>query len=100
MTVFAAIQHLKRDKRDDSDLISNHFVTAAPAITGPLANFSLFCYVMVSSLPDCVVLVAISKPGKNPSSDSYRPITLASTTLSKILEWCSLLDYSACCLPP
>ena len=24
-TVFEAIQHLKRDKRDDSDLISNHY---------------------------------------------------------------------------
>ena len=36
----------------------------------------------------------IPKPGKNPSSsDSYRPIALAAT-LSKILEWCILLDYS------
>ena len=39
------------------------------------------------------VLVPIPTPGKNPSSsDSYRPITLAST-LSKILEWCILLEF-------
>ena len=39
------------------------------------------------------VLVPIPKPGKNPSSsDSYCPIAMAST-LSKILEWCILLEF-------
>ena len=31
-TVFEAIQHLKRNKKDDSNLVSNHFIIAAPVI--------------------------------------------------------------------
>ena len=47
-----------------------------------------------TSLRDCV-LRPIIKPGKDPSdSDSYRPIALA-PTLSKIFEWCILIDHGA-----
>ena len=43
---------------------------------------------------DCL-LVPVPKPGKNLShSDSYRPIALASS-LSKILEWCILIQYAS-----
>ena len=95
-TVLDAIQHLKRDKKDDSSLVSNHFIIAAPVIAEPLANFFSVLLrhgFLPAQLVNCV-LVPIPKPGKNPSSsDSYRPIALAST-LSKILEWCILLDYS------
>ena len=45
-------------------------------------------------LRDCV-LRPIIKPGKDPcDSDSYRPIALA-PTLSKIFEWCILIDHGA-----
>ena len=78
-TVLDAIQHLKRDKKDDSSLASNRFIVAAPVIAEPLANF--FSVLLrhgffPAQLVNCV-LVPIPKPGKNPpSSDSYRPITL------------------------
>ena len=95
-TVFEAIQHLKRNKKDDSNLVSNHFIIAAPVIAEPLANlFSVLLRhgFLPAQLVNCV-LVPIPKPGKPPSSsDSYRPIALAST-LSKILEWCILMDFS------
>ena len=45
------------------------------------------------NLRNCI-LKPIPKPHKDPTlSDSYRPIALA-PTLSKILEWCILLQYS------
>ena len=44
------------------------------------------------SLRDCV-LQPIIKTGKDPSdSDSYRPIALA-PILSKVFEWCILIDH-------
>ena len=45
-------------------------------------------------LRDCI-MQPIPKPGKDPSgSDSYRPIALA-PTLSKVFEWCILLEFSS-----
>ena len=83
----------KRNKKDDSNLVSNHFIIAAPVIAEPLAN--LFSVLLRHGFPPAqlvnCVLVPIPKPGNPPSS--YRPIALAST-LSKILEWCILMDFS------
>ena len=94
--VLEAFEHLKKGKRDDSNLDSSHFILAAPVIADPLATFfsvMLRHGFLPHQLIDCV-LVPIPKAGKNPSlSDSYRPIALAST-LSKILEWCILIQYA------
>ena len=96
-TVLDTIQHLKRDKKDDSSLVSNHFIIAAPVIAEPLANFFSVLLrhgFLPAQLVNCV-LVPIPKPGKNPSSsDSYRPIALASTlivrSLSGVSYWITL----------
>ena len=93
--VLEAFSHLKPKKSDGSDLDSNHFIMAMPVIVDFLT--SLFTIVirhgyLPPSLKDCV-LVPVPKPGKDPSSmDSYRPIALAST-LSKLLEWCILIQF-------
>ena len=95
--VLQAIDHLKSGKKDHSFLDSTHFCTAAPVIADSLSVFFtviLHHGYLPCQLIDCV-LVPIHKQGKNPSvSDSYRPIALAST-LSKILEWCLLIQYAS-----
>ena len=56
------------------------------------------CFAMelsLDTLRDCI-LVPIPKPHKDPSSsDSYRPIALA-PILSKVFEWCLLLQFQSC----
>ena len=47
---------------------------------------------IIRGIVNCI-LQPILKPGKDPSdSDSYRPIALA-PTLSKVFEWCILIDH-------
>ena len=88
-----ALLKLKSGKQDGSSLSSNHLICAAPVITVFLS--SLFtCMMRHGYIPtlisDCI-LKPIPKPRKDPSSsDSYRPISLASN-LSKLLEWCLLM---------
>ena len=94
ITVSEALSHLKLNKSDGTQLVSNHFTCASPALTQPLSK--LFTAMLQhgyvpKSLRDCV-LQPILKPGKDPSdSDNYRPIALA-PTLSKIFEWSILID--------
>ena len=95
--VLDAFEHLKKGKRDDSSLDSSHFVLAAPVISDSLAVFFSVLFrhgFLPHELIDCV-LVPVPKPCKSPSlSDSYRPIALASS-LSKLLEWCILIQFSS-----
>ena len=94
--VFEAIHHLKKGKLDHFHLESTHFIHAVPIFAEPL-SISFSVLLRHSYLPPQLVnctLVPVPKPCKNPSSsDSFRPIALASS-LSKILEWCILLQYS------
>ena len=91
-----AMENLKKGKRDDSDLDSSHFRFAAPVLVDQLAKFFTVMLrhgFLPHNLIDCV-LVPVPKPGKNPAmSESYRPIALA-TSLSKILEWCILIQFA------
>ena len=79
-------------KNDGTNLSSNHFIRALPAIELFVAD--LFTSIlrhgyMPTVLCDCI-LVPISKGNKDPTlSDDYRPVALA-PTLSKALEWCQL----------
>ena len=92
--VSEAFRHIKRGKSDN--LASDHFISAAPAISSFLA--SLFTAILrhghlPKSLQDCV-LVPIPKGKKDPSlSENYRPIALA-PTVSKLLEWALLITFS------
>ena len=82
--------------QDGTNLSSNHFIHALPAIELFVAELftSTVCHgYMPTVLCDCI-LVPIPKGNKDPTlSDNYRPVALA-PTLSKTLEWCILLNYS------
>ena len=102
ITVYEALSHLKTNKSDGTQLVSNHFICASACLTQPLSKFftAMLRHGNVpKSLRDCV-LQPIIKTGKDPSdSDSYRPIALA-PTLSKVFEWCILIDHKSVSLLP
>ena len=87
---------LKPHKIDGTNLSSNHFIRALPAIelfVAELFTITVCHGYMPTVLRDCI-LVPIPKGNKDPTlSDNYRPVALA-PTLSKTLEWCILLNYS------
>ena len=94
-TIAEAISHLKPNKSDGSLLSSNHFIHASSTLIDVLSQ--LFTSILRHGyIPECLrdcVLHPIPKPGKDPSvSDNYRPIALA-PTLSKVFEWCGLIEY-------
>ena len=97
-TVCDAFSQLKPGKHDGSSFMSNYFIHAKTALSDPLSKLftaMLRHGIVPESLHDCI-LVPIPKPGKNPSSsDNYRPIAVA-PTLSKVLEWCILLEFQSC----
>ena len=94
--VVSALSHLKPGKHDGSPLSSDHVIKASPVlvtILPPLFTAFVRHSYLPPNLRNCI-LKPIPKPHKDPTlSDSYRPIALA-PTLSKILEWCILLQYS------
>ena len=83
-------------KHDGSPLSSDHVIKASPVLVTILPPLYT-AFVRHSYLPPNLrnrILKPIPKPHKDPTlSDSYRSIALA-PTLSKILEWCILLQYS------
>lgn len=92
--VSEAFSRIKPGKSDGSDLFSNHYTCAAPVLTSFLSN--MFTIMLRHGyIPKCLrdcVLQPIPKPGKDPSdSENYRAIALA-PILSKVFEWCLLLD--------
>ena len=96
-TVSDALSRVKAGKSDGSTLISNHFIYASSSLTEFLSK--LFTAMLRHGyVPQCLrdcIMQPIPKPGKDPSdSDSYRPIALA-PTLSKVFEWCILLEFSS-----
>ena len=95
-TVLTALHHLKPGKSDGTDLGSDHFIHAAPAIADLLASFFTALArhgYMSDSIRNCILL-PIPKGHMDPSvSDNYCAIALA-PTLSKVFEWCILLQYS------
>ena len=92
----SALSLLKRHKNDGTNLSSNHFIHALPAIelfVADLFTSILHHGYMPTVLRDCI-LVPIPKGNKDPTlSDNFRSVALA-PTLSKALEWCILLNYS------
>ena len=94
--VLECIGRLKPGKSDGTSLSSDCFISAAPVITDSLAQ--LFTAILrhgyvPASLWDCLI-VPIPKGHKDPSvSDNYRSIALA-PSLSKILEWVILSQFS------
>ena len=94
--VSSALGHLKSGKSDGSPISSNHFINASSALVSvlsPLFTALVRHAFLPGDLKNCV-FKPIPKPSKDPaSSDSYRPIALA-PILSKILEWCILLQFS------
>ena len=96
-TVIEALSHLKLGKSDGTALISNHFICASSVLSAFLSK--LFTAMLrhgyvPKSLRDCI-LQPIPKPGKDSSvSDNYRSIALA-PTLSKVFEWCILIQFHA-----
>ena len=96
-TVSDALSCIKAVKSDGSTLSSNHFIYASSSLTDFLAK--LFTAMLWHGyVPYCLrncILQPIPKPEKYPSdSDSYQSIALA-PTLSKVFEFCVLLDYSS-----
>jgi hypothetical protein len=95
--ILSAIHSLQSGKTDFDHVSSNHLKFAAPSIADSLASlFSAFLRhgYMPKCFCDCV-LISIPKSCKDPSSsDSYRPISLASC-LSKVLERNILDQYSS-----
>ena len=95
--MLAALRHLKPSKSDSSALLSDHVIHAARVITSLLSD--LFTAIvrhgfMPESFCHCI-LVPIPKGQKDHSmSENYRLIALA-PTLSKVLEWCILTQYSS-----
>ena len=95
--VLSAIHSLQSGKTDFDSVSSNHLKFAAPSVADSLA--SLFSTIlrhgyMSKCFRDCV-LIPIPKSCKDPSSsDSYRPISIASF-LSKVLERIILDQYSS-----
>ena len=96
-TVIEALSHLKLAKSDGTALVSNHFICASSILSAFLSK--LFTAMLrhgyvPKSLRDCI-LQPIPKPGKDFSvSDNYRSIALA-PTLSKVFEWCILIQFHA-----
>ena len=89
-----ALARIKPGKSDGSNLLSNHYICTSSTLTPYLSK--LFTVMLRHGhVPKCLrdcVLQPIPKPGKDPSdSDNYRAIALA-PTLSKVFEWCLLLD--------
>ena len=95
--VLSAIHSLQSGKTDFDHVCSNHLKFAAPSIADSLASLfsTILCHgYMPKCFRDCV-LIPIPKSCKDPSSsDSYRPISLASF-LSKVLERIILDQYSS-----
>ena len=95
--VAEAFSHIKCGKSDDSNLTSDHFLSAAPAVNSFLASFftSILRHgYLPKSLRNCV-LVPIPKGRKDPScSGNYRPIALA-PTISELFEWAVLITFSS-----
>ena len=93
--VIQAIASLTNGKSDSLDLYSEHLKYACPIIVEDLSIFFTACF-RHGFLPQCIrdcVIVPVLKSGKDSScSQSYRPITLAST-LSKVIEHVILLKY-------
>ena len=96
-TVSEALDKLRTNKQDGSQLSSNHLLLAAPVLDEFLSKFFTVIIrhgYMPKLLRNCT-LIPIPKPGKDPSlSDNYRPIALA-PNLSKVLEWCILLQFGS-----
>jgi hypothetical protein len=94
-TVIEALSHLKLAKSDGTALISNHFICASSVLSAFLSKLftvTLRHGYVPTSLRDCT-MQPIPKPGKDPSnSNNYRSIALA-PTLSKVLEWCILIQF-------
>ena len=94
--VTSALSHLKPGKHDGSSLSSNHFIKASSVLVSilpPLLTALVRHAYLPADLRNCT-LKPIPKPHKDPtSSENYRPIALA-PILSKILEWCILLEFS------
>ena len=87
-TVSEALEKLRTNKQDGSQLSSNHLLLAAPVLEEFLSKFFTVIIrhgYMPQLLRNCI-LIPIPKSGKDPSqSDNYRPIALA-PNLSKVLE--------------
>ena len=93
-TVSEALEKLRTNKQDGSQLSSNHLLLAAPVLDEFLSKFFTVIRHMPQLLRNCT-LIPIPKSGKDPSqSDNYRPIALA-PTLSKVLEWSILLQFGS-----
>ena len=93
-----ALDKLRTNKQDGSQLSSNHLLLAARVLDEFLSKFFTVIIrhgYMPKLLRNCT-LIPIPNPGKDPSlSDNYRPIALA-PNLSKVLEWCILLQFGSC----
>ena len=90
--VCSAFCLLNRNKKDGTDLSSNHALPAIELFVADLFTSIPRHSYMPSVLHDCI-LVSIPKGNKDPTlSDNYRPVALV-PTLSKALEWCILLNY-------
>ena len=89
-----AFSHIKHGKSDGSALVSDHLIHALPAICSSLASlFTAILRPYLSQLGTVATIVPMPKGNKDPSSsDNHRPIALV-PTLSKALEWCTLLSY-------
>ena len=96
-TVSEALDKLRTNKQDGSQLSSNHLLLAAPVLDKFLSKFFTVIIrhgYMPQLLRNCT-LIPIPKSGKDPSkSDNYRPIALA-PNLSKVLEWSILLQFGS-----
>ena len=96
-TVVECLGHLKHNKSDGSALSSDFFIHSAPVLADSLASF--FSSVLRHGyMPTCIrdcILDPIPKGQKDASkSDNYyRSIALA-PSISKILEWVILYQYS------
>ena len=94
--VTSALSHLKPGKCDGSPLSSNYFIEASSllvSILPPLLTVLVRHSYLPADLRNCI-LKPIPKPHNDPiSSENYRPIALA-PILSKILEWCILIQFN------
>ena len=92
-----ALEKLRTNKQDGSQLSSNHLLLAAPVLDEFLSKFFTVIIrhgYMPQLLRNCT-LIPIPESGKDPSqSDNYRPIALA-PNLSKVLEWSILLQLGS-----
>ena len=91
-TISEALSHLKPNKSDGSLFSSNQASSTLLLVLSRLFTSVLRHGYIPECFRDCI-LHPIPKPGKDPSvSDNYRPIALA-PTLSKVFEWCVLIEY-------